>query len=66
MLTETLPDEEQWQQRFLAAPSAGKPLGSRAFVKKLEAQTGQKLEQRGRERPRKEGKACSAIAGDQS
>ena len=64
MLAYAPPDEEQWQQRFRAATYAGKPLGSKEFVTKLEEQTGASLELRGRGRPRKKRKARRTAAGD--
>ena len=66
VLAETPEGEEQWQQRFRAATYAGKPLGSKEFVKKLEEQAGRNLEQRGRGRPRKRRKARTATAGGRS
>ena len=55
--------DEEWRQRLRTATYAGKPLGAREFVKRLETENGRSLELRGPGRPRKKLLATAAAGG---
>ena len=61
VLVERCPQDQAWSERLRAATHAGKPLGSKDFVRRLELQQGLSLDLRGPGRPRREVDAKAAA-----